>query len=221
MRRRIPVSRPARYAGFAFCLACLGAARAEDPVVPAPPAAPPPGPQAGIPDAVLVHVRGGYYELREGSPEAAVAAFRKALEVEPGNKAARFGLGTALLQAENYRESHDVLLELAREYPDDYHVLNNLAWVYATARDIEIRNGDLAIRYSRAALMLAPEDHHVWSTLSQAYFVSGQYERALRVAQEALRIARQNRLPEEDVERYRRQVERCRASVSAMSILER
>ena len=69
---------------------------------------------------------------------------------------------------------------LVEDYPEDYQTLNNLAWVYATSKDSAHRDAEKAIDLAQQALVLAPYDHHVWSTLSEAYYVAGEYEKANR-----------------------------------------
>ncbi|MDZ4199519.1 MAG: tetratricopeptide repeat protein [Kiritimatiellia bacterium] len=186
-----------------------------------PEATPVPAEQSAPEDPVLVSfIREGYAELRGGNPDGAERAFRAALQINPNHRDARFGLGTVLITAEKHGPARDILLKMAEDFPNDYFVLNNLGWLFATSRDVTVRDGDRAIHFARAALVLAPEDFHVWSTLSEAYFIAGQYERAARSSQEALRLARLSGLGEAELQNYRRLAEKCQAAVSAMSILE-
>jgi tetratricopeptide (TPR) repeat protein len=162
----------------------------------------------------------GFRELAADNGLEALQLFREAIALEPKNSRVRFGLATALIATKQSQEALDLLLALNQEDPNDYFILNNLAWLYATAPELNLRDGDKAVRFARAALILAPMDHYVWNTLSEAYFVAGQYERALRAAQEALRIGSLKGAPDVKMQDYQKRVEKCRVVLKATSILE-
>ena len=65
-----------------------------------------------------------------------------------------------------------------------------------------------------------PVDYHVWSTLAEAYYMSTQYDKALRAASEAMRLAQQRGASAADVGEYRAQVDKCTKAAAAMSIIE-
>lgn len=162
----------------------------------------------------------GFREMAAENSLEALQIFKEAAARDPKHPTVRFGLATALIAVKQNREALELLLGLSRDTPNDYYVLNNLAWLYATAAEIDIRDGDAAVRYARAALVLAPMDHFVWNTMSEAYFVAGQYERALRAAQEALRLGEMRGVPEAKLTDYRKRVEKCRVVLKATSILD-
>lgn len=162
----------------------------------------------------------GFFQARIGNHERAISFFRQALEVDPTNRRTLFGLGTSLIATEQYGEATNVLARAIELEPSNYFVVNNLAWLYATARDIRFRDGQRAIEYAQRALVLAPSDYRVWSTLAESYYVAGEYARARRAAEEALRLARMLNLSSNTVAEYEAQVRRCRAAEQAMNILE-
>ena len=161
-----------------------------------------------------------YKALDQGQPTVAVGLFRKALQTEPLNRRGRFGLSTALIQTDNYKEALEILEVMLKETPKDYVLKNNTAWIYATARNAKMRNGPRAIQLAQEALLLNPIDCHVWSTLAEAYYISGRYDKALRSANEALRVGRETSADAKLLEQYQIQVERCRKSAETSSILE-
>ncbi|MCX7007102.1 MAG: tetratricopeptide repeat protein, partial [Kiritimatiellaeota bacterium] len=61
---------------------------------------------------------------------------------------------------------------------------------------------------------------HVWSTLAESYFISGRYDKALRDAQQALRLGRETNADAKLIAQYELQVERCRKAAETSSILE-
>ena len=161
-----------------------------------------------------------YKALEQGKPDIAASLFAKALKKDPANRRGRFGLGTALIQLDKYKEALAVLEAMLKDSPNDYVLKNNIAWIYATAHDLSMRNGKRAIELAQDALMLNPTDCHVWSTLAEAYFISGRYDKALQDAKQALDISRETNADAKLVEQYQVQVERCRKAAESMSILE-
>lgn len=166
------------------------------------------------------YIDDGFAELRAQNLKAAAAAFERALQIHPQDRRARFGLGTAYISLKEYAKARDLLEGLVKEFPDDYAVKNNLAWLYATSTDPSVRDGEKAIKYAQEVVVTAPRDFHVWSTLAEAYFIVEKYEEALRAANEALRLVRLHTNDRGVLKDYERQVAKCRLAIQALSILE-
>jgi Zn-dependent protease with chaperone function len=99
------------------------------------------------------------------------------------------------------QQAYEASLKLNPENP---HVLNNLAWLYATAEDPRFRNPARALDLAKAAAGLL-EEPHILDTLAECYYVNGQYAKALETARRALRLARENRTYyQEQVEKFRK-----------------
>ena len=162
----------------------------------------------------------GYRALQTGQTNAAISLFKKVLTLEEKNRRARFGLATVMIQTEQYKDAIALLEPLLVEFPKDYFLKNNLAWILATARDPAVRNGPRAVRLAQEALLFAPNDSHVWSTLAEAYFLCGNYDKAQRSAEQALQLSRDRNMEARLIKDYQQQVERCRKAAEAMSILE-
>ncbi len=60
----------------------------------------------------------------------------------------------------------------------------------------------------------------MWSTLAESYYVLGQYEKALRSAEQALRLSEMEGVSEAGREEYRIQMDKCRRALDAMSVLD-
>ncbi|MFT5125655.1 MAG: tetratricopeptide (TPR) repeat protein [Kiritimatiellia bacterium] len=151
----------------------------------------------------------------------AIVAFQEILDVDPQDKHARFGLATALVETKRYDEAIVIFNQLIEEFPNDYFAKNNLAWLYATSKNPEFRNAEKAIHLAQDALILAPADYHVWSTLSEGYYLSGQYGKSLRAANIALALGeRDARAASHLLTEYKAQVRKCSKYAKAMSILE-
>ena len=75
---------------------------------------------------------------------------------------------------------------------DNPHVLNNLAWLYATSETESLRNPERALMLAKYAAMLQ-EEVHILDTLAEAYYVNGMYGEAVETGTRALQLARTNR----------------------------
>ena len=161
-----------------------------------------------------------YQRLNSDNIPEALHAFNDALILDPVNKRARFGLGTTYIQLQRYHEALEILEPMVKEFPNDYLLKNNIAWLYATAKNLSIRSGAKAVQFAQDALLMAPRDFHVWSTLSEGYYISGKYDKALRAAEEALRLSLDSPTGADRLEEYRRQVDKNRMAAEAMSVFK-
>ena len=171
-------------------------------------------------DEISQLVDKAYKRIDCGNMQEAIRMFNDVLAQDPVNKRARFGLGTAYIQLQQYKDALAVLEPMVKEFPEDYFLKNNIAWLYATAKDVSIRNGAKAVQFAQDALLIAPKDFHVWSTLSEGYYISGKYDKALRAAEEALKLSLDSPTGADSAEEYRRQVEKNRKAAQAMSVLK-
>jgi len=194
--------------------------RAEQKAPPPSLARPPAGvnPVSGTPvNPVVQAAYKAFYDNRFSDAER---LFLDRLKEDPRDKTAAFGLGTVYIKSKNYLRAEAILSELAEKNPSDYHVLNNLAWLHAVAEDPRLRDGRKAVNLAQDALLLRPVDHHVWSTLAESYYVSGDYEKALRASRQALALAREQKAPETSLSEYLVQMQKCQQAAAAMSLLD-
>ena len=75
--------------------------------------------------------------------------------------------------------------------PADAELLNNLAWLYATAKDPMIADPQRALDLARTAAGLKASPH-ILDTLAESYYVNGRYTEAIQAAQQALAEASEN-----------------------------
>ncbi len=75
---------------------------------------------------------------------------------------------------------------------DDAHVLNNLAWFYATCEDTSLRDPERSLLLAKMAIAL-DRSSHVYDTLAESYFVNGMIAEAIEAGEQALKLAKGNR----------------------------
>jgi len=159
-------------------------------------------------------------EADAGNNEAAVVTLQSALAREPGNVNAAVALGRQYLQMSRYREAVAVLEPVIKAAPGNYVLMNNVAWVRATATEPDVFNPAEAVRLARAALTLAPSDFHVWSTLAEALYANGAFDEALLAARKTLRFAELDPKASDGLAVYRGQVAKCEQAVRALVLVE-
>ncbi len=139
-----------------------------------------------------------------GEYKEAEQVYLRALESAPGDADIIFRLSTLYIQMKRYADAVMLLRKLEEAFPDSPMIQNNLAWVYATGG--EMKNGPLAVRYARETLLSAPYTASLWNTLAEAYYISGQYEKALRSSDMAIDLLRsQEGATKEDIAAFEAQ----------------
>jgi tetratricopeptide (TPR) repeat protein len=112
-----------------------------------------------------------------------------------------------------YAKAAELLEGLATEFPNSPQTQNNLAWVYATGG--EMKNGTLALRHARDAIICDPYNPSLWNTLAEAYYVFGQYEKALRSSEVAIDLLRQQNGTEAEITSFEEQRAKIQRAESA------
>lgn len=154
-------------------------------------------------------------ELRE-----ARAILNRVLAVAPGNERALVGLSIIHTKYYEFKEALEVMEKLLEKQPNNVAMKNNAAWIYATADDPEIRNGHRAVTLAREALVDAPGSYHIWSTMAEGYYATGQFQKALDTSREAMRMAIQSQATSDNLREYRSQIQKSQIAVQAMNLLE-
>lgn len=159
---------------------------------------------------------------KEQNTVAAVEAYEQILLLDSESKEAAYRLSLISISTKDYRRAESLLLELIEAYPDDYTLRNNLAWIYATAEDPGMRDSTKAIEYAQSAMVIAPTDYHIWSTLSEAYYTAGDYEKAYRAIKQTTLLASRygNDLTEASVEDYNEQVIKCQRALDTANAMK-
>lgn len=90
----------------------------------------------------------------------------------------------------------------------DPHVLNNLAWFYATCEIESLRNPKRSLSLAKLAVEIEPSSH-IFDTLAESYFVNGMNQEAIEAAERALKLAKENRAYyKEQLEKFRKEVKK-------------
>jgi tetratricopeptide (TPR) repeat protein len=131
----------------------------------------------------------GLQYTEEGEHEEAERAYLRALEQDPGNPDIRMRISTLYILMERYADALKLLKDLEEEFPENPMIQNNMSWVYATGG--KVRNGKLSLRHARNAILIVPYAASMWNTLAEAYYVLGDYDKALRSSEHAIDLLQQ------------------------------
>ena len=101
---------------------------------------------------------------------------------------------------EGVKFAYEKALELGLRDP---HVLNNLAWFYATCEIESLRNPERALILAKLAVQIE-QSPYIFDTLAESYFVNGMYQEAVAAGERALATAKSN------LAYYRAQLEKFR-----------
>ena len=166
--------------------------------------------------------RVGSIYFQEGDLDAALDVFNRILTINPHHKQSRVLKGLVFVSTARYKEAIENMTALIEDYPNDYQAMNNLAWVYATSDDRKYQNAQLSVELAQKALVLSPYDHHVWSTLSEAYYVAGDYEKANRAILHLVKLSTSKgaKMSKDMVETYNNQIRKCQRAIEAELLLK-
>ena len=129
---------------------------------------------------------------------------------------------TVYINTKQYAKAEQLLEALIDEYPENFQLKNNLAWLYATAEDSAFRDAQKAIELAQEAMILAPNVHNVWSTLAEAYYSAGQYEKANRAIIHMISLVRRygSDMPQPMIDSYKAQMRKYKRALDTEKVLQ-
>jgi Zn-dependent protease with chaperone function len=128
--------------------------------------------------------------VRQWHQQAWLKVIETKVQQEPDNPQLQAAYGSLLLELKQYGEAEIHLLRALELTPEDPVLLNNLAWLYATAPQ-PVANATAALELAKEAVQLRQEPF-IWDTLAEAYYVNGLYEDALQAIDQAIRMGSEN-----------------------------
>ncbi len=152
------------------------------------------------------HINLGIMLAQRGDLDKAIAHFVKAIQLKPNNGKAHHNLANVLYSKgkiggalKHYRES-------LRLKPNSPLILGGLAWILATSRNAEHRDGAEAVRLAKHACELTNyKEPEILNILAAAYAEVGHFAEAVPTAQKAidLYLSRGNKKRANDIAKLR------------------
>jgi len=149
------------------------------------------------PDYLHALVNYGNLLVRQNQFEEAVVYYDRALSLAPTNAVVQLNLGTALLKSGRPQDAVSAYRRALHEDPKLAGAKLQLAWVLATARDDNLRDGTEAVRLAEEIRSEFGEHHvRLLDVLAAAYAEVGRFDEACEAASKALTAAASSGLAE-------------------------
>jgi spermidine synthase len=129
--------------------------------------------------------------LATGKADEAIPHLNEALRTSTDQAQVYAELGAAYNQLGKYKEAIQSWTKTVELEPNSADVLNNLAWLLATAGDVSTQNADRAIKFAqRACEINGYEKSEFLDTLAAAYAAGGRFDEAMTIAGQAVKAAK-------------------------------
>ena len=134
-------------------------------------------------DAIAHFVEGLAFE-ENGEMERALEAYRKVLNVDPGQSELAARVAGLLIQQDDFPQAIDVLKDAIKANPNNAEPYQQLAFIYTRY----LKKTDQAIDYANRAITLNPGDVEGYQRLVEIELAAGEQRNALEVLDRALKV---------------------------------
>ena len=139
-----------------------------------------------LPENTWIHARLGWVYERLEKLEQSRKHYSKFLQKHQQAFDVRFRLANVETLLGNEAATIEMYEKIIAIRPEDDLVLNNLAWLYLTAQDRQLRNLERAMELARKSVNVLPTIDNL-DTLAEAYFQSGDTKKAVEIIIKAAR----------------------------------
>jgi tetratricopeptide (TPR) repeat protein len=134
-------------------------------------------------DALANFVEGMAFE-ENGEMDRALDAYRKVLNVDPGQAQLAARVAGLLIQQDDFPQAIDVLKDAIKTNSNNAEPYQQLAFIYLKY----LKKTDQAIDYANRAIALNPEDAEGYQRLVEIEVAAGQEKKALEVLDRAAKV---------------------------------
>src|SRR6059036_61400 len=132
----------------------------------------------------LAHFVEGMAFEENGEMDRALEAYRKVLNVDPGQSQLAARVAGLLIQQDDFPQAIDVLKDAIKANPNNAEPYQQLAFIYARY----LKKTDQAIDYANRAVTLNPGDVEAYQRLVEIEIAAGQEKKALEVLDRATKV---------------------------------
>src|SRR5438874_4607837 len=134
-------------------------------------------------DALIHFVEGMSFE-ENGEMDRALEAYRKVLNVDPGQSQLASRVAALLIQQDDFPQAIDVLKDAIKANPKDAEPYQQLAFIYAKY----LKKTDEAVDYAKRAITVNPGDVDGYQRLVEIEVAAGEEKKALEVLDRATNV---------------------------------
>jgi tetratricopeptide (TPR) repeat protein len=132
----------------------------------------------------LAHFVEGMVFEENGEMDKALEAYRKVLNVDPGQSTLASRVAVLLIQQEDFPQAIDVLKDAIKANPNDADPYHQLAFIYAKY----LKKTDQAVDYANRAIALNPQDIEAYQRLCEIELAAGQEQKVLDALERATKV---------------------------------
>jgi tetratricopeptide (TPR) repeat protein len=132
----------------------------------------------------LAHFVEGMVFEENGEMDKALEAYRKVLNVDPGQSELASRVAALLIQKEDFPQAIDVLKDAIKANPKDAEPYHQLAYIYAKY----LKKTDQALDYANRAIALNPADIEAYQRLCEIELAAGQEQKAIDALERATKV---------------------------------
>ena len=132
----------------------------------------------------LAHFVDGMVFEENGEMDKALEAYRKVLNVDPGQSELASRVAALLIQQEDFPQAIDVLKDAIKANPNDAEPYHQLAYIYAKY----LKKTDQAVDYANRAIALNPRDIEAYQRLCEIELAAGQEQKAVDALERATKV---------------------------------
>jgi tetratricopeptide (TPR) repeat protein len=133
----------------------------------------------------LAHFVEGMAFEEDGEMDRALEAYRKVLNVDPGNSQLASRVAGLLIQQDEFPQAIDVLKDAIKANPHDADPYQQLAFIYSKY----LKKTEQAVDYANRAIALNPADVEGYQRLVEIEIAAGQENKALEVLDRATKVS--------------------------------
>ena len=141
--------------------------------------------------------------FRKGNKEKAIEDFDRVIVLDSRWRFAYVYRGLCHVKKEQYEKALSDYKQALSLKHDDATIHNNLAWLYATAKDKEFQDKAKALEHALKAVELSKEKNaEILDTLARAYYINGKVKEAIETEKKTLKLAPKNETFKKKLEEY-------------------
>ena len=142
------------------------------------------------PNSPMIHYKLATIYHKQGKLELVVKHCTEALRIKPDFLEVRLNLARTLFRMGKTDSSLEQYYKILKFEPNHIEILNELSWLLAITKDVNIQNPTDAIKFARKACELTEYNYPVLlDTLAIAYASAGRFEEAIETAGKAIKLA--------------------------------